>query len=151
MWRGKRPSPGYWTSSKLGPHKRQGELFSMLYVTECSDSEAPGRDDAMPEAMQRDRRFMTDLLAVIASDDTEGRQIAAAKTLAEAYAADLMAGIDPAHAKQRLLAIHNAVIAEQNQRRSHSRHWRIFEAAELVFGDVKINVRRSASAVRTAS
>jgi hypothetical protein len=98
----------------------------------------------MQDAMQRDRKFMTDLLAVIASEDTEGRQIAAATALAEAYAADLRAGIDPVHAKRRLLDIHSAVIAEQNQRRSHSRHWRIFEAAELVLGDVKINVRPSA-------
>jgi hypothetical protein len=105
----------------------------------------------MQDAMQRDRKFMADLLAVIASEDTEGGQIAAATTLAEAYAADLRAGTDPVHAKQRLLDIHSAVIAEQNQRRLHSRHWRIFEAAELVLGDVRINVRPSASFVRTAS
>jgi hypothetical protein len=105
----------------------------------------------MQDAMQRDRKFMADLLAIMASEDTEGRQIAAARTLAEAYAADLTAGIDPVHAKQRLLDIHNAVIAQQNQRRSHSRHWRIFEAAELVLGDVRINVRPSASFARSAS
>jgi hypothetical protein len=101
--------------------------------------------------MQSDQKFMADLLAVLASEDSEDRQIAAATNLAQAYAADLRTGIDPVHAKQRLLDIHNAVIAEQNQRRSHSRHWRIFEAAELVLGDVKINVRPSTSFARTAS
>jgi hypothetical protein len=105
----------------------------------------------MQDAMQKDQKFMADLLAVMASEDTEGGQIAAARTLAEAYAADLQAGTDPVHAKQRLLDIHSAVIAEQNQRRLHSRPWRIFEAAELVLGDVRINVRPSASFVRSAS
>ena len=88
--------------------------------------------------------FMADLLAVLASDESEDRQIAAARTLAETYAADLQAGTDPVHARRRLLDIHSALVAEQNQRRSHSRHWRIFEAAELVLGDVKISSRTSA-------
>jgi hypothetical protein len=93
---------------------------------------------------------MADLLAVLASDESEDRQIAAARTLAETYAADLQAGTDPVHAKRRLLDTHSALMAEQNQRRSHSRHWRIFEAAELVLGDVKISSRPSASVSRTA-
>ena len=62
----------------------------------------------------------------------------------ETYAADLQAGTDPVRARRRLLDVQSAIVAEQNQRRSHSRHWRIFEAAELVLGDVKISARPSA-------
>jgi hypothetical protein len=98
----------------------------------------------MQDTMPSDQKFMADLLAVLASDESEDRQIAAARTLAETYAANLQAGTDPVHARRRLLDIHSALVAEQNQRRSHSRHWRIFEAAELVLGDVKISSRRSA-------
>jgi hypothetical protein len=100
--------------------------------------------------MPRDQKFMADLLAVLASEESEDRQIAAARRLAETYAADLQAGTDPVHAKRRLLDINSALVAEQNQRRSHSRHWRIFEAAELVLGDVKISSRRSAPFPGTA-
>jgi hypothetical protein len=99
--------------------------------------------------MQRDQKFMADLLAVLSSEDSEDQQIAAAGTLARAYADDLRAEADPAHANRRLMDIHTAVIAEQNRRRSHSRHWRIFEAAELVLGDQKISPRPSASFART--
>ena len=98
----------------------------------------------MQAVMPSDQKFMADLQAVLASDESEDRQIAAARTLAEAYAADLQDGTDPVHARRRLLDIHRALVAEQNQRRSHSRHWRIFEAAELVLGDVKISSRTSA-------
>jgi len=98
----------------------------------------------MQDTMPSDQKFMADLLAVLASDESEDRQIAAARTLAETYAADLQAGTNPGHARRRLLDIHSALLAEQNQRRSHSRHWRIFEAAELVLGDVKISARTSA-------
>ena len=98
----------------------------------------------MQGTMPSDQKFMADLLAVLASDESEDRQIAAARTLAETYAADLQATADPARARQRLLDAHSALLAEQNQRRSHSRHWRIFEAAELVLGDVKISARTSA-------
>jgi len=94
--------------------------------------------------MPSDRKFMADLLAILASDESEDRQIAAARTLAETYAAGLQAGPDRVHARRRLLDVHSALVAEQNQRRSHSRHWRIFEAAELVLGDVKISSRTSA-------
>jgi hypothetical protein len=98
----------------------------------------------MQDAMPRDQKFMTDLLAVLASEDSEDRQIAAARALTEAYAADLQAGTDPVRTRRRLLDVHSAIVAEQNQRRSHSRYWRIFEAAELVLGDVKISARASA-------
>lgn len=98
----------------------------------------------MQDTMPSDDKFMAELLAILASEGSEDRQIAAARTLAETYAADLQAVIDPVHARRRLLDIHRAVVAEQNQRRSHSRHWRIFEAAELVLGDVKIGARTSA-------
>ena len=98
----------------------------------------------MQDATPGDQKFMTDLLAVLASEDSEDRQIAAARALTETYAADLQAGPDPVRARRRLLDVHNAIVAEQNQRRSHSRHWRIFEAAELVLGDVKISTRTSA-------
>ena len=98
----------------------------------------------MQDNMPRDQKFMADLLAVLASEDSEDRQIAAARALTEAYAADLQAGTDPVRARRRLLDVHSAVMAQQNQRRSHSRHWRIFEAAELVLGDVKISARPSA-------
>ena len=87
---------------------------------------------------------MADLLAVLASEDSEDRQIAAARALTETYAADLQAGTDAVRARRRLLDVHSAVMAQQNQRRSHSRHWRIFEAAELVLGDLKISTRPSA-------
>jgi hypothetical protein len=98
----------------------------------------------MQDTMPSDQKFMADLLAVLASDESEDRQIAAARTLAETYAADLQAGTDPGHARRRLLHMHDVIIAEQNQRRAHSRHWRIFEVAELVLGDVKIRARTSA-------
>ena len=98
----------------------------------------------MQDAMPRDQKFIADLLAVLASEDSEDRQIAAARALTETYAADLQSGTDPVHARRRLLDVHSAIVAEQNQRRSHSRHWRIFEAAELVLGDVKISARPSA-------
>jgi hypothetical protein len=98
----------------------------------------------MQDTMPSDQKFMADLLAVLASDESEDRQIAAARTLAETYATDLQSGTDPVHARRRLLHMHDVIIAEQNQRRSHSRHWRIFEAAELVLGDVKISARTSA-------
>jgi hypothetical protein len=98
----------------------------------------------MQDAMSGDHKFMADLLAVLASDGSEDRQIATARTLAETYAADLQAGTDPVHARRHLLDIHSAIVAQQNQRRPHSRHWRIFEAAELVLGDVKIGARTSA-------
>ena len=98
----------------------------------------------MQDTMTRDQKFMADLVAVLGSEDSEDRQIAAARTLTEAYAADLQAGTDPVRARRRLLDVHSAIVAEQNQRRSHSRHWRIFEAAELVLGDVKISARPSA-------
>jgi hypothetical protein len=98
----------------------------------------------MQDTMSTDQKFMADLLAVLASDDSEDRQIAAAKALTEAYAADLQAGTDPVRVRRRLLEMHSALVAQQNQRRSHSRHWRIFEAAELVLGDVKISARPSA-------
>jgi hypothetical protein len=101
-------------------------------------------EQAMQDIMSRDQRFMADLLAVLASDDSEDRQIAAARMLTETYAADLQASTDPVRARRRLLDVHSAIVAEQNQRRSHSRHWRIFEAAELVLGDVKISARPSA-------
>jgi uncharacterized protein with ATP-grasp and redox domains len=100
--------------------------------------------------MQREQKFMADLLTVLSSEDSEDQQIAAARTLAQAYAADLRAGSDPVQANKRLMEAHSAIIAEQNQRRLHSRHWRIFEAAELVLGDVKISPR-PASFARTAS
>jgi hypothetical protein len=98
----------------------------------------------MQDIISRDQKFMADLLAVLASDDSEDRQIAAARMLTETYAADLHAGTDPVRARGRLLDVHSAIVAERNQRRSHSRHWRIFEAAELVLGDVKISARPSA-------
>lgn len=97
----------------------------------------------MQDIMPRDEKFMADLLAVLAADGSEDRQIAAAKALTETYAADLQAGTDPVRARRRLLDVHSAIVSEQNQRRSHSRHWRIFEAAELVLGDVKISARPS--------
>jgi hypothetical protein len=99
---------------------------------------------AMQDTMSRDQKFMADLLAVLASEESEDRQIAAAKALTETYTADLQTGTDPVRARRRLLDMHSALVAEQNQRRSHSRHWRIFEAAELVLGDVKISARPSA-------
>ena len=98
----------------------------------------------MQDTMPSDDKFMAELLAILASEGSEDRQIAAARTLAETYAAHLQAVIDPVRARRRLLDIHRAVVAEQNQRRPHSRHWRIFEAAELVLGDVKIGARTSA-------
>src|ERR1044072_8830900 len=98
----------------------------------------------MQDTMPSDHKFMADLLAVLASDGTADRQIAAARTLPETYAADLQAVSDPVHARRCLLDTHSAVVAEQKQRRSHSRHWRIFEAAELGRGDVKIGARTCA-------
>ena len=98
----------------------------------------------MEDIIPRDQKFMADLLAVLASDGSEDRQIAAARTLTQTYAADLQAGTDPVRARRCLLDVHSAILAEQNQRRPHSRGWRIFEAAELVLGDVKISARTSA-------
>ena len=98
----------------------------------------------MQDSIPGDHKFMADLLAVLASDGSEDRQIAGARALAETYAADLQAATESGHARRRLLDAHSAIVAEQNQRRSHSRHWRIFEAAELVLGDVKIGARTSA-------
>jgi hypothetical protein len=42
----------------------------------------------MQDAVPRDQKFMADLLAVLASEDSEDRQIAAARALTETYAAD---------------------------------------------------------------
>ena len=91
--------------------------------------------------MQYGKAFISDLLAILASEETEDQQIAAARALANAFIVGLRAASGEAKASQCLMDIHNAIVDEQSSRRIHSRHWRILHAAELVLGDQKINRR----------
>jgi hypothetical protein len=91
--------------------------------------------------MQSPEKFMADLLAIVAST-------AAAKKLSTAYAADLRAWIGKWVGKvsgdQGLMSVHKAIVEEQNRHSSKSRAWRVLQAAELVIGDEKTNLRLSA-------
>jgi hypothetical protein len=92
--------------------------------------------------MQSAEKFMADLLAIVAStQDSEDQQIAAAKKLSTAYAADLRAWmgkwIGKVSGNQGLMSVHKAIVEEQNQHSSESRAWRVLQAAELVIGDEK--------------
>jgi len=91
--------------------------------------------------MQYDKAFIADLLAILASAETEDQQIAAAKALANAFVVELRAASGDAEASQCLMDIHSTIVGEQSSHRVHSRHWRILHAAELVLGDQKINRR----------
>ncbi len=99
--------------------------------------------------MQSAEKFMADLLAIVAStQDSEDQQIAAAKELSTAYAADLRAWIgkwvEKVRGDQGLMSVHNAIVEEQNRHSLKSRAWRVLHAAELVIGDEKTNLRLSA-------
>jgi len=99
--------------------------------------------------MQSPEKFMADLLAIVAStQDSEDKQIAAAKKLSTAYAADLRAWVGKWVGKvsgdQGLMNVHKAIVEEQNRHSSKSRAWRVLQAAELVIGDEKTNLRLSA-------
>jgi hypothetical protein len=98
--------------------------------------------------MQSAEKFMADLLAIVAStQDSEDKQIAAAKKLSTAYAADLRAWIGKWVGKvsgdQGLMSVYKAIVEEQNRHSSKSRAWRVLHAAELVIGDEKTNLRLS--------
>jgi hypothetical protein len=99
--------------------------------------------------MQSAEKFMADLLAIVAStQESEDQQIAAAKKLSTAYAADLRAWIGKSVGKvsadEGLMSVHKAIVEEQNRHSSKSRAWRVLQAAELVIGDEKTNLRLSA-------
>ena len=99
--------------------------------------------------MQSPEKFMADLLAIVAStQDSEDQQMAAAKKLSTAYAADLRAWIGKWVGKvsgdQGLMNVHKAIVEEQNRHSLKSRAWRVLHAAELVIGDEKTNLRLSA-------
>ena len=68
---------------------------------------------------------MADLLAIVAStQDSEDQQIAAAKKLSTAYAADLRAWMGRWVGKvsgDRLMSVHKAIVEEQNRHSSESR------------------------------
>jgi len=97
--------------------------------------------------MQSAGKFMADLLAIVAStQDSEDQQLAAAKELSTAYAADLRAWIGKwvgqVSGDQGLMSVHKAIVEEQNRHSLNSRAWRVLHAAELVIGDEKTNLRR---------
>ena|SRR5438876_142021 len=99
-------------------------------------------------AVQSAEKFIADLLAIVASaQDSEDQQIAAAKKLSTAYAADLRAWmgkwVGKVSGDQVLLSVHKAIVEEQNRHRSESRAWRVLQTAELVIGDEKTNLRLS--------
>jgi len=93
-------------------------------------------------------KFMADLLAIIASTQSEDQQIDAATKLAMAYTADLQDSLEKWIGKpsgdQGLISTHKAIIAEQNRHPSKSPAWRVLHAAENVIGDQKVNLRPSA-------
>jgi hypothetical protein len=86
--------------------------------------------------MQSAEKFMADLLAIVAStQESEDQQIAAAKKLSTAYAADLRAWIGKSVGKvsadEGLMSVHKAIVEEQNRHSSKSHAWRVLQAAEL--------------------
>lgn len=100
-------------------------------------------------AVQSAEKFMADLLAIVAStQDSEDQQIAAAKKLSTAYAADLRAWmgrwVGKVSGDHGFMSVHKAIVEEQNRHSSESRAWRVLQAAELVIGDEKTNLRPSA-------
>lgn len=94
-------------------------------------------------------KFMTDLLAIIASTlQSDDQQIDAATALAMAYTADLKDPLDKwigrASGDQGLISAHQAIIAEQDRHSLKSPAWRVLHAAECVIGDQKVNLRPAA-------
>jgi hypothetical protein len=102
------------------------------------------------KGMPGTEKFMADLLAIIASTQSEDQQIDAATKLAMAYTADLKDSLEKWIGKpsgdQGLISTHKAIIAEQNRHPSKSPAWRVLHAAENVIGDQKVNLRPSARA-----
>src|ERR1700732_1689859 len=100
------------------------------------------------KGMPGTEKFMADLLAIIASTQSEDQQIDAATKLAMAYTADLKDSLEKWIGKpsgdQGLISTHKAIIAEQNRHPSKSPAWRVLHAAENVIGDQKVNLRPSA-------
>jgi hypothetical protein len=102
------------------------------------------------KGMPGTEKFMADLLAIIASTQSEDQQIDAATKLATAYTADLKDSLEKWIGKpsgdQGLISTHKAIIAEQNRHPSKSPAWRVLHAAENVIGDQKVNLCPSARA-----
>jgi hypothetical protein len=101
--------------------------------------------------MQSAEKFMADLLAIVAStQESEDQQIAAAKKLSTAYAADLRAWIGKSVGKvsadEGLMSVHKAIVEEQNRHSSKSHAWRVLQQLNSSSGTKRPTFARRAQA-----